>query len=386
MEIKQYQTTKYIMGNGALREVQRWKDKKIGLVVDENVLKALQLETMLFDEILKDCDYEVLCNMPQEPTTELLEPAIQKAQRFDPDVFVAIGGGSVIDSAKVLWLFTEFPDYTWEQAFVPYAVESFTKEKELIAIPTTSGTGSETTGCAVVKDTEKRKCMVLSNEIIPSTAILDYDLLISLPKQIIAFSGCDALAHALEAGISVLASDMVRMQSVQAAVQIIKQLEASCNGDLNARRDIHLSATIAGACINNSITGMAHGMDQAGGDFRKPHGLMTGLSLPYTMCHLLPQPLYEEVADQLGICGTSMEKQERLIARIWEMYRKIDMPVTLQAAGIERTAYMCKIDTYVKQAMQDANVQCAPKTFSAAELKAMYQELYDGKEWRTAYE
>ena len=314
MQIKQYQTTKYIMGNGALREEQRWKDKKIGLVVDENVLKALQLETKLFDELLKDCDYEVLCNMPQEPTTELLEPAIRKAQRFDPDVFVAIGGGSVLDSAKVLWLFTEFPDYTWEQAFAPYAVESFTKEKELIAIPTTSGTGSETTGCAVIKDTEKRKCMVLSNEIMPSTAILDYELLVSLPKHVIAFSGCDALAHALEAGISVLASDMVRMQSVQAAVQIIKQLEASCNGDLNARRDIHLSATIAGACINNSITGMAHGMDQAGGDFRKPHGLMTGLILPYTMCHLLPQPLYEEVADQLGICGTSMEKQERLIA------------------------------------------------------------------------
>lgn len=81
-----------------------------------------------------------------------------------------------------------------------------------------------------------------------------------------------------------------------------------------------------------------------------------------------------------------MEKQERLIARIWEMYRKIEMPVTLQEAGIDRKAYMCKIDTYVKQAMQDANVQYAPKTFSAAELKAMYQELYDGKEWRTAYE
>ena len=80
MQIKQYQTTKYIMGNGALREVQRWKDKKIGLVVDENVLKALQLETKLFDELLKDCDYEVLCNMPQEPTTELLEPEIAAKQ------------------------------------------------------------------------------------------------------------------------------------------------------------------------------------------------------------------------------------------------------------------------------------------------------------------
>ncbi|MFR5523647.1 MAG: iron-containing alcohol dehydrogenase [[Clostridium] innocuum] len=306
MQIKQYQTTKYIMGNGALREVQRWKDKRIGLVVDENVLKALQLETKLFDELLKDCDYEVLCNMPQEPTTELLEPAIRKAQRFDPDVFVAIGGGSVLDSAKVLWLFTEFPDYTWEQAFAPYAVESFTKEKELIAIPTTSGTGSETTGCAVVKDTEKRKCMVLSNEIMPSTAILDYELLVSLPKHVIAFSGCDALAHALEAGISVLASDMVRMQSVQAAVQIIKQLEASCNGDLNARRDIHLGND-CGACINNSITGMAHGMDQAGGDFRKPHGLMTAYPAVYDVSRC--RSLYMKVADQLGICGTSMEKQ-----------------------------------------------------------------------------
>lgn len=386
MEIKQYQTTKYILGNGALCKVKQWKDRKIGLVIDENVLKALQLEAQLYDDLLKDCDYEVLCNMTQEPTTDLLEPAIQKAQRFEPDVFVAIGGGSVMDSAKVLWLFTEHPDYTWEQAFQPYAVDAFTKGKQLIAIPTTSGTGSETTGCAVVKDTKKRKRMVLSNEIIPTAAILDYDLLKSLPKHVVAFSGCDALAHALEAGVSVLASDMVRMQSIQAAVQIIKQLEASCQGDLKARRDIHLSAAIAGACINNSITGMAHGMDQAGGDFGKPHGMMTGLILPYTMCHLLPQPLYEEVADQLGIRGNSVEKQERLIARIWNMYRRIGMPVTLQEAGIDRAAYMGKLDSYVAQAMQDANVQCAPKVFQESEVKAVYQELYDGKEWRTEYE
>lgn len=375
-----FQTTQYVLGNGSIRKIEEWKDKKIGFVIDENILKGLKLDVLLFDEILKDSDYKILCNIRSEPTMAALEEPIRAVKEYSPDYIIGIGGGSVMDTAKALWLFYELPHYTWEEATKPYEVEPFPGKATLVVVPTTSGTGSETTGCCVVKDDEKRKCMILSNEIIPSMAIMDYDLLKSLPGKNIAYSGTDALAHAIEAGSSSLASAMVKMQCVQAAVTVIKQLPASYRGDSHAREAIHIAAAMAGAGINNSITGMAHGMDQMGGDFEKPHGLITGMLLPYTMRYLAPQPIYEEVADQLGYTGTSEEKQNALIQRIWDVYKEIDMPTTLEAIDISREDYMKKIPSYIQRAINDSNILFAPKDPTEAELEKLYKDFYDGLE------
>ena len=267
--------TSYTLGNGCLESLKNYKDGKIALVVDSRVLNALELEDRLYNTILKDCDYKVICDMPKEPTMELLEKPIEDIKQFEPKYIIAIGGGSVIDSAKILWLFYELPDYTWEQALAPYEVSKFPGRTKLIAIPTTSGTGSETTHAAVVKDHGKRKRLVLTSEIMPSEAILDFELLRSLTPNIIAFSGTDALAHAIESATAKVASPLVEMVSVCAAVDILELLPKSFDGDLDARAKIHIAASLAGAGISNSITGLAHGMDFAGGDFNLPHGLVT---------------------------------------------------------------------------------------------------------------
>ncbi|NLL76908.1 MAG: iron-containing alcohol dehydrogenase [Clostridiales bacterium] len=379
MQYKMFKTTQYVLGNGSIEKLGEYIDKRIAFVVDGGIMRALQLDKLIFDNILKGADYKVVCDMKTEPHMYMLETPIREIRKFEPDVIVGIGGGSVMDTAKALWLFYELPAYDWERATKAYEVEPFPGRAELIVVPTTSGTGSETTGCAVIKDEQKRKRMILSDEIIPNLAIMDFDLLKSLPAGNIAFSGTDALAHALEAGVSKLASTMVRMQCIQAAVTIIKELPKSVRGDMEAREKIHVAATMAGAGINNSITGMAHGMDQAGGDFGKPHGLMTGLLLPYTMEYLIPQPVYEEVADQLEITGTSEEKQKRLVKRIWEMYKEVQMPVTLEEAGIPEQEYLDKIPSYIKMASQDANIIFAPKEASEAELENLYRSFYFGK-------
>lgn len=371
-------TTQYILGRGSLERLGDYKGKKMALVVDDFIIKALGLEEKLYQEILKDVDFKVICSMPKEPDMEILEEPIKIMREYEPDVIVGIGGGSVMDTAKALWLFYELPEYTWEQAMIPYQVEKFPGKAVLIAVPTTSGTGSETTGCAVVKDYEKKKKMILSNEIIPKTAILDFDLLKSLPLKNISFSGTDALAHALEAAVSVVSNGMVKAVGIQAAVMLIQELGESWNGDQNARENVHIAASLAGQAINNSITGMAHGMDQAGGDFGLPHGLMTGMLLPYTMNYLMPQPVYEKVAEQLGIEGSGEEKQKKLIEKIWALYDEIQMPKTLKEAGVPEKEYLEKIPLYISRAMNDANVLMAPKNPTEAELNTLYRQFYYG--------
>lgn len=379
MQYAAYRTTQYVLGNGSIETLSEYKDKKLAFVIDGGILEALHLKQILFENLLKDSDYRILCDMRTEPHMEMLQGPIEEVRAFGPDIIVGIGGGSVMDTAKALWLFYELPEYDWEKAFKAYEVAPFPGKAKLIVVPTTSGTGSETTGCAVMKDAQKKKRMILSNEIIPTTAIMDFDLLKSLPKGNIAFSGTDALAHALEAGASRLASTMVRMQCIQAAVTLIKELPKSMEGDMEAREKVHIAATMAGGGINNSITGMAHGMDQAGGDFGKPHGMMTGMLLPYTMEYLIPQPIYEEVADQLGITGQSEEKQRILTERIWELYRKLHMPITLQEAGIPEADYLKRIPLYIEAALQDANIMFAPKDPDQEELEALYKKFYYGK-------
>ena len=379
MNFPSFTITDYTVGRGSLAVIKDQTDGKIGLVVDSNILKALDLERVLFDTLLKGRDYRILCDIRQEPTTGLLADPIVATREYAPQEIIAIGGGSVMDAAKALWLFYELPEYDWERAFVPYQIPSFPGKARLTVIPTTSGTGSETTGCSVVKNDKNDKCMILSNEIIPTRALLDFDLLTSLPGKVVAFSGTDALAHALEASVSSLSSTLVSRMGLQAAVTLIRELPRSFRGDQGAREKVHIAATMAGAAIGNSITGMAHGMDFAGGDFHLPHGMLTGMLLPYTMRYLIPQPFYCELADQLGILdGDDDSKQKTLIGMIWDLYDELEMPKTLGEAGVPEDAYLEKIPSYVERAKKDANILCCPKQPGEEELTALFRQFYYG--------
>jgi len=373
-----FNTTFYTVGNGSIEKLRDYRNERIGLVVDENIVKALGLNKLLYEDIFADTEYKVLCNVPTEPTIAMLSESIELTRSFLPDHIIGIGGGAVMDVAKALWVFAECPELTWEQALIPYNVPKTDGRIKLTVVPTTSGTGSETTGCSVMKDEENRKRMILSKEIIPSEAILDFTLLKSLPPKNIAYSGADALAHALESAISLRSNPLVGAVSCQAAVTILKNLQASYEGDLAAREKIHIAASMAGMGIGNAGTGMAHGMDQAGGDFHLPHGLMTGLALPYTMQYLMPQPVYVEVAEQLGYTGTDEEKQRKLIDSVFCMYKAIKMPTTLKEAGIPEKEYLERIDSYVERALPDANIKSCPKDPTGEELRELYQAFYTG--------
>jgi alcohol dehydrogenase len=377
MNFSSFRMTAYTLGHGSLESLGELPDGRIALVVDRQILAALKLDAKL-ESILAGKNHEIICDMPQEPTRELLAEPIKRVKAYAPTHIVAIGGGSVMDAAKALWLFYELPHYDWEAACRPFAVEKFPGKAQLIAVPTTSGTGSDTTNCSVVKDEQKRKKMILSPEIIPTRAILDFDLLKSLPPRNIAYSGADALAHAFEAGVTVATNPMVKMVCREVCVTLINNLASSFEGSEAARAEVHVAASLAGAGIGNSITGMAHGMDFAGGDFNLAHGLVTGMLLPYTMLYLIPNPFYADVADRLGIPGTNEAKQRELVEKIIALYGRIKLPRTLKEVGVDEEAYLDKIPSYIERAKVDANVTCAPKQPSDPELKALFKQFYYG--------
>jgi alcohol dehydrogenase class IV len=375
-----YVTTDYIMGRESIRSISDFKDGKIALVIDSRVIKGLKIENKLYDDILKDCNYKVICDISNEPTEGFLNKYIETIRDYEPKYIIAIGGGSVIDTAKALWLFYELPDYTWEKAYIPYGIEKFPGKASLIAIPTTSGTGSETTCAAVIKDNYNNKQLILTPEIIPTKAILDFNLLTSLPPKVIAYSGTDALAHSIESATSKIASPMVVNVGTYAAIEIISQLPKSFDGDEKARERVHVASSQAGAAICNSITGLAHGLDNAGGDFKLPHGLVTGMLLPYTMKFLIPNIVYEEIAAKLGITGDSKEKQEKLVDKIFELNKNLGMPSCFKELGIDEKEYISNIEGYIETAKNNPNVLNAARIPNEEELRKLYLEFYYGKQ------
>ena len=378
MEIKNYCATKYILGSGSLETLSQYKGKKVALVVDENIIRALNLEQRLYQEILAGVDYRVICSITHEPTMAELEAPIRTVQEYQPDYIVGIGGGSVMDSAKVLWLFYELPHYDWARAMVPYGVDPFPGKAQMIAVPTTSGTGSETTCCAMVKDSENLKKMILSFEVVPTVAIMDFDLLKSLPPRNVAYSGTDALAHALGAAVSKPASGLVRAVALQASVMLVKNLPASAVGNQDAREAVHIAATLAGQAINNSMTGLEHAMAKAGEVFNLPHGLVSGLMLPYVMRWQIPNPVYAELASQLEIPGTGEARQFALVDAIWDMYDKIGMPRTLREAGVDEQTYLHNLPVHLAAMRTEFGLETGPKRPDEADLETLFRQFYYG--------
>lgn len=384
MDFATFGTVKYVIGNGSLQYLTNYKGKKMAITIDAGIIKPLNMEEVLYKNILEanGIDYKIICEVPQEPRMADMDEPIKRIQEYQPDVIVGIGGGASMDTAKGLLTFLEFPDMTWEKATGNNVLPKFSGKHTLIAVPTTSGTGSETSMCAVFKGYDLSKQMILSPEIRPNLALMDFDLLKSLPHRNIAYSGADALAHAIEASVSTIASPMVVAQGVAATTTILYDLKASWDGDQEARKRIHMAAAQAGGCIDNAITGMAHGMDGAGGDFHLAHGCVTGMLLPYTMLYIGKHPVYNLIARNFGITGSDEEVTKKLVDKIWELYDAIQMPKTFKDVNVPEEAYLNNIPKYVKRSLNDANIMFAPCKPTAEDLEKLYKQFYYGVDYK----
>jgi len=379
MPLTNFGSTQYTLGHGAIESLRGLAGERVGLVVDDGVVAALGLESRLRDILADAAEVEVVCHMQSEPTRKLLAEPIERCKAFEPTVLVAIGGGSVMDSAKVLWLFYELPRYDWAKACQFYQVDPFPGKAKLIAVPTTSGTGSETTCCAMA-DKGDEPAMILAPQVRPTQAILDYDLLASLPRRTIAFSGMDALSHAIGATTIKGASELVRQVGLQAATTIINELEKSYAGDQVARERVAVAATLAGQAIDNSNCGLAHSIDQAGGEFGIPHGLMQAINMPYVMLLSRPQPQYADLARQVGLQGCDDEVEAALIEKIFQMNRSMGVPLCLRDAGVPEVEFLARVPRYIDETLANPSLDVHCHRPSHDELEALYRQTYYGIE------
>lgn len=327
---------------------------------------------------------------------------------FNPDVIIALGGGSAIDAAKGMWLFYEHPDADVEGLKLKfmdirkrtYKFPKLGTKCKMVAIPTTSGTGSEVTSFAVITDKEKNKKYPLADyELTPDVAIVDPDLVMSLPKSVTADTGMDVLTHAIEAYVSNMASDYTDGLAEKAVEIVLKYLEQAYDDGSNrlAREKMHNASTLAGMAFTNAFLGINHSLaHKIGAEFHLPHGRINAIILPYVIKYNSSKPTkfvsfpkyeyfiadekYYELAKKVGLkADTKEEGITSLIVKIQELNEHLNIPKSLQEAGIEEQEFLAKVDMLADRAFEDQCTTANPRLPLVTELKEILLDSYYGK-------
>ena len=347
----------------------------------------------------------VFSGVEPEPTEAQIRAGVEELERFDADAIIALGGGSVMDAAKAMRLFHESPELSVRELSLPFldarkriaVFPQVAHSVRLVAIPTTSGTGSEVSPAAVIS-MGQRKVTLVDYSLVPDMAIVDPHLTLTMPKQITADTGIDALTHALEAVVSVFASPFTDAFCVQAANLIFTALpRAYKNGsDLEARTAMHNAATIAGLAFSNAFVGLNHALAHpVGARFGIAHGRANAVFLPHVLRYnaslpskFMPAPgysayvapeKYAEVARILGFGGhTEHDRRQRLFARVDELLAEVDEPPTLADCGVKRHEFEKALPELAKAAFMDPSIRTNPRIPMIREVIELLEAGYSG--------
>lgn len=318
---------------------------------------------------LKEAGLEVKTfeGVENDPTVGTVYRGAEAMREFEPDWIVALGGGSPIDAAKAMWVFYEYPDSKFED-LVAGKFPVLRQKAKFAAIGSTSGTGTEVTAFAVITDPEKGIKYPLANyEITPDLAIVDPALPASMPKNQVAWTGMDALTHAVEAYVSTFASDFADPLSLKAAKMVNDNIVASYYGDPEARANMHYAQCIAGMAFTNALLGITHALaHKTGAAFSTghvPHGCANAMYLPHVIECNAHDPRahqrYAQIAEYLGLGGYGEDGRVRkLIERVRELDRALNIPHGLQEFGVKEDEFLAKVDTIAHNAVLDA---CTPE-------------------------
>lgn len=395
----------------ALDELKTVMGKKRAFIVTDTFLyqngytKAI---TNKLDEM--GIEHMTFFNVAPDPTLASAKEGAAIMTSFQPDTIIALGGGSAMDAAKIMWVLYEHPEADFMDMAMRFIdirkrVYTFPKMGEkayFVAIPTSAGTGSEVTPFAVITDEQSGvKYPLADYELLPDMAVIDTDFHMSAPKGLTAASGIDAVTHALEAYASMLATDYTDGLAKQALQTIFKYLpRAYENGqtDIEAREKMANAATMAGMAFANAFLGVCHSMAHKLGAFHHlPHGVANALMIEevlrfnaseapakmgtfsqYDHPHTLAR--YAEIADCLGISGnTNEEKLEGLINAVNELKAKVGIKATIQDYGIDENVFLEKLDEMTEQAFDDQCTGANPRYPLMSEIKQMYLNAYYGK-------
>ncbi len=384
--------------------------KKKAFIVTDAPLYQLGMVKRVTTPLRKlGLNLEIFFEVEPDPTLAMVRKGLASMQAFQPDVIIALGGGSPMDAAKIMWLMYENPDTAFEGLALRfmdirkriYTFPTLGKKASMVAIPTTSGTGSEVTPFAVVTDERTGiKYPIADYELTPDIAIVDPDLVMHMPKKLTAYGGLDALTHSVETFVSVFATEFTNPYALESARILFKYLEAAYREGANnvkAREKVHYAATLAGMSFANSFLGICHSLAHTlGAEFHVAHGLANAMLLPLVIRFnatdtprkqaAFPQykyPLaidrYARFSDYLGLGGTAREeKVDRLIHAIEDLNRRLDIPSSLRELGINENEFKERLPRMAELAFDDQCTGGNPRYPSIEELRELYEQCYYG--------
>lgn len=394
---------------GALEYLSKmhWAKKAV-IITDQTMVDIGYVKKVTYQLDKIGVKYEVFSSVEPDPSVDTVKKGVELMQKFNPDTIIALGGGSPIDAAKGMWLFYEHPETDFDTLrlrFMDIRKRTFTfpelgNKAQFVAIPTTSGTGSEVTAFAVITDKKKGiKYPLADYQLTPDIAIIDPNLVMTVPPKVTADTGMDVLVHAIEAYVSVMASDYTDALALKAIQLVFEYLERSYkNGasDPRAREKLHNASCMAGMAFTNAFLGLNHSMAHVlGAQFNLPHGRANALLLPWVIRYNAQTPSkrvgypkyeyyqaperYAEIAKTLGLKVTSNEDGvEKLVEAIFELMKKLDMPLSIKEAGIKEKEFEASLDMLSDTAFADQCTITNPRLPLVKEIKEIYRRAYHG--------
>ncbi|MCI5636082.1 MAG: bifunctional acetaldehyde-CoA/alcohol dehydrogenase, partial [Sarcina ventriculi] len=395
----------------ALPELKEMKKKKAFIVTDRVLAELGYVDkiTKVLDE--NGIDFRVFSEVAPDPTLAIARKGAEAMRSYNPDVIIALGGGSPMDAAKIMWVLYEHPEVNFHDLAMTFMdirkrVYPFPKMGEkamMVSIPTSAGTGSEVTPFAVITDEQSGvKYPLADYELTPDMAIVDAELMMNMPKGLTAASGIDALVHAIEAYVSVLASEFTNGLALEAIRLVFKYLPQAYNEgttNVKAREKMAHASTIAGMAFANAFLGICHSMaHKLGAEHHIAHGVANGILIDHVIrFNAVDNPRkqasfpqykypnakwrYAKIAEHLNLGGKNDdEKVENLIKAIQNLKKQINLPSTIAECGVTKEAFYSTLDSMTEDAFDDQCTGANPRYPLMSELKEMYINAYSNNE------
>ena len=399
---------------GSIQYLEKMPDVNRVMIVTDRMMVELGYVEKLEYQLRKRRNpvmIDVFADVEPDPSVDTVLNGAEAMRRFKPDTIIALGGGSAIDAAKGMWLFYENPQADFNDLRLKFVdirkrVFKFPKlgrQAKLVCIPTTSGTGSEVTSFAVITDKVNNiKYPLADYELTPDIAIIDPTFVMTVPKSVTADTGMDVLTHAIEAYVSIMATDYTDALAMKAIQMVFEYLPISYQGGnsaevLEAREKMHNASCIAGMAFANAFLGVNHSLaHKLGGEFHIAHGRANAILLPHVIKYNATIPTkftsfpkyksyvadkkYAEIARMLGLKARTVEEGvNSLIEAINNLMKELNVPMTVKDCGIEEERYMAEIERLAVDAFDDQCTGANPRLPLITELVQIYKDIYSNE-------
>lgn len=385
-----FNSPKISYGFGTIKELKFISGNKALIVTDEVLVKLGIVDKI--KKHLEKAKTPIECKVfdkvePDPKDTTCIEGA-ELAQEFNPDWIIGLGGGSAMDCAKIIWILYEHPEIKMEE-IGPFKKIHLRNKAKFITIPTTSGTGAEITFAAVITNTQTQQKMSLASfELVPDIAIIDPNLVTSMPPKLTASTGLDALSHAIEGYVSNLKNDFADGNCLKAIQLIMEWLPKSYEGSKNIekqdkkpREKMHYASTIAGIGFGNAAAGIAHGIGHSfGAIFRIQHGFCVGILLPYVIeyCDKTSRKYFEEIVNFLQL-QNGENPAEILANSVRKLMESIDVPLSFKDYGIIEEDFNNNFEALVEFSLTDLSTKTSPRQATEEDIRKLIECSYYGK-------